>query len=238
MGSLRDRHALVTGGGRGIGLACATALAAGGDRVAVTVRTAPPPPGFLTVTADVTDTAAVEAAVAEVEAALGPVQVLVANAGIGPTAVLARATDRHVAEVLDVNVAGVVRVARRVVPGMARGGWGRVVLVSSVGAATGAAGAAVYGASKAALVGLARSLARELAGRGVTVNVVAPGMVDTDLLAAVPARAREEGLARVPAGRVGRPAEVAAAVRWLASDAAGYVTGAVLPVDGGASMGW
>jgi len=231
------RVALVTGGSRGIGLACARALAAAGNQVAVTHRTSPAPEGLLAVEADVADPASVDAAVDQVEARLGPVQVLVAAAGIGPTAPIVRLDDAHLDEVLGTNVAGVLHACRRVASGMARGRWGRIVLVSSISAAYGAAGVAAYAGSKAALVGVARSLARELGPRGVTTNVVAPGQIDTGMLESAGADLREAGLALTPLGRVGRPEEVAAAVRFLVSEDAAYVNGVVLPVDGGVAMG-
>jgi len=232
------RVALVTGGNRGIGLACARALAARGDRVAVTYRSAPPDePDFLAVRCDQTDTDQVEAAVAEVEAALGPVEVLVANAGMADDGLALSMTDERFAGVLDANLHGTFRVVRRVSRSMLRKKRGRIVLISSVVAFAGAAGQVNYAASKAGLVGLARSLARELGSRSITTNVVAPGFVDTDMTASLPEARRAELLAQIPLGRYATPEEVAAVVEFLTSDAAGYVTGAVVPVDGGLGMG-
>ena len=232
------RVALVTGGNRGIGLACARALAARGDRVAVTYRSAPPDePDFLAVRCDQTDTDQVEAAVAEVEAALGPVEDLVANAGMADDGLALSMTDERFAGVLDANLHGTFRVVRRVSRSMLRKKRGRIVLISSVVAFAGSAGQVNYAASKAGLVGLARSLARELGSRSITTNVVAPGFVDTDMTASLPEARRTELLAQIPLGRYATPEEVAAVVEFLTSDAAGYVTGAVVPVDGGLGMG-
>lgn len=227
---------LISGGNRGIGLACARAFAAAGDRVAVTYRT-DAPAGFFAVRCDVTDTAQVDAAFDEVERVLGPIDVLVANAAIGSRQLVLRATDEEALRVLDTNVLGVLRLARRAASSMARRRTGRIVFISSIVGAYGAPGASVYAASKAALVGLARSMTRELAGRGITCNVVAPGMVETDLLGIASQGLRDWATDICPAGRAGTPAEVAAAVCFLASDAASYVNGAVLPVDGGLAMG-
>ena len=227
---------LISGGNRGIGLACARAFAAAGDRVAVTYRT-DAPAGFFAVRCDVTDTAQVDAAFDAVERVLGPIDVLVANAAIGSRQLVLRATDEEALRVLDTNVLGVLRLARRAASSMARRRTGRIVFISSIVGAYGAPGASVYAASKAALVGLARSMTRELAGRGITCNVVAPGMVETDLLGIASQGLRDWATDICPAGRAGTPAEVAAAVCFLASDAASYVNGAVLPVDGGLAMG-
>lgn len=236
-----SRTALVTGGAKGIGLACARGLAADGHRVAVTTRhpdvAGDGLEGLLVVACDVTDPVSVDAAFDRVEAELGPVEVLVSNAGVTADGLVLRMDDEAFATVLDTNLAGSFRVARRAVRRMIRARWGRIVLMGSVVGAAGQAGQANYAASKAGLVGLARSLARELASRSITVNVVAPGPVDTDMLAAVGDERRELIGAAVPLGRLGEPDEVAAAVRFLASDGAAYVTGAVLPVDGGLGMG-
>jgi 3-oxoacyl-(acyl-carrier-protein) reductase len=231
------RCVLVTGGNRGIGLAIARAFAADGDAVAVTSRSGGAPAGLLGIRCDVTDPAQVEQAFTEVEAAQGPVEVLVANAGITKDTLLLRMSDEDFAAVLDTNLAGSFRVARRAAKGMLRARRGRIVFISSVVGLSGGAGQANYAASKAALVGLARSIARELGSRGITANVVAPGFVDTDMTAALPEERKAEILASVPLGRYASPEEVAGVVRFLASDAAAYVTGAVIPVDGGLGMG-
>jgi 3-oxoacyl-[acyl-carrier protein] reductase len=232
-----DRVVLVTGGNRGIGQAVAEAFVAAGDRVAVTARSGSGPAGTLTVHCDVTDTAAVDAAFDRIEAELGPVTVCVANAGITRDGLVLRMSDADFAEVLDTNLAGAFRVARRAARGMARARTGRLIFISSVVGLLGSAGQANYAASKAGLVGLARSLARELGPRGVTANVVAPGFVDTDMTAALDEERRAEIVKAVPLGRYATPDEIAAVVTFLASPAAGYITGAVVPVDGGLGMG-
>ena len=232
-----SRSVLVTGGNRGIGLAVARAFAAAGDRVAVTHRTGEPPAGLFAVRCDITDTEQVERAYKEVEEAHGPVEVLVANAGITRDRLLVRMSELDFTSVLDTNLTGAFRVVKRAVGGMISAQGGRVVLVSSAVGLHGSAGQANYAASKAGLVGLARSLARELGSRGVTFNVVAPGFVDTDMTRALTGPQRDRVLAQVPLARPAQPEEIAAVVRFLASDAAGYVTGAVVPVDGGLAMG-
>ena len=236
------RSVLVTGGNRGIGLAIARALAADGDRVAITNRSGDLPAelaelGVLAVRCDITDTAAVDAAFTEVEGAHGPVEVLVANAGITKDTLLMRMTDDEFTDVLDTNLTGAFRCARRASKGMIRLRRGRIVLISSVVGLYGSPGQANYAASKAGLVGLARSITRELGGRGITANVVAPGFVQTDMTAALPEAQQQAYLAAIPAGRFGAADEIADVVRFLASDAAGYVSGAVVPVDGGLGMG-
>jgi 3-oxoacyl-[acyl-carrier protein] reductase len=233
------RSVLVTGGNRGIGLAIATAFAAQGDRVAVTHRSPAVelPDGLLAVPCDVTDTAAVDAAFAEVEAEHGPVQVLVSNAGITDDGLLMRMSEESFTRVIDANLTAAYRVAKRASRGMLKARAGRMIFVSSVVGLMGSAGQVNYAASKAGLVGLARSVARELGSRSITANVVAPGFVDTDMTRALPDARRAEILRQVPLGRYATVEEVAAAVTWLGSDAAGYVTGAIIPVDGGLGMG-
>jgi NAD(P)-dependent dehydrogenase (short-subunit alcohol dehydrogenase family) len=232
-----DRTVLVTGGNRGIGLAIARAFAATGDRVAVTHRGSGAPEGMFGVECDVTSTAQVDAAFAAVEAELGPVQVLVANAGMTDDTLLLRMSEESFDRVLDANLTGAFRVAKRAAQGMLRARAGRIVFVSSVVALTGAPGQANYAASKAGLIGLARSIAREFGSRSITANVIAPGFIDTDMTAAMTETRRAEVLAGVPLQRYGTADEVAAAAMFLASEAAGYITGAVLPVDGGVGMG-
>ena len=231
------RSVLGTGGNRGIGLAIARALAEGGDRVAITHRSGGPPAGLFGVTCEVTDTASVDAAFAAVEAEQGPVEVLVANAGITRDQLLLRMSDDEFTGVLDTNLTGAFRCARRAAKGMLRMRRGRMIFISSVVGLYGGPGQVNYAASKAGLVGLARSVTRELAGRGITANVVAPGFIETDMTAALPEETRAAYVKAVPAGRMARPEEVADVVRFLASDAAGYISGAVLPVDGGLGMG-
>ena len=231
---------LVTGGSRGIGHAIAAAFVAGGDRVAATHRSGSAddvPAGALAVACDVTSTESVDAALSRAEAEHGPVEVVVANAGITRDQLVLRMTDDDFAAVLDTNLTGAFRVVRRATKGMLRLRRGRVVLISSVVGMTGSAGQVGYGASKAGLVGLARSLAREVGPRGITANVVAPGFVETDMTAALPEQTQDGYRERVPLGRFGTAAEVAAVVRFLASEEAAYVTGAVVPVDGGLGMG-
>ncbi|MBV9661343.1 MAG: beta-ketoacyl-ACP reductase [Acidimicrobiales bacterium] len=230
------RTVLVTGGNRGIGLATAELFRAQGDNVAVTYRR-DAPDGFPAVRCDVTDPEQVEQAFAEVEEKIGPVEVLVSNAGLNQDQLLLSMKEDAWAAVLDTNLSGAYRVARRATSKMIRARWGRMIFVSSVVALTGSPGQTNYAASKAGLVGFARSLAREIGGRGVTVNVVAPGFVTTDMTAELSASRRDEILAQVPLKRMASPEEVAAMIGFLASEEAGYVTGAVLPVDGGLGMG-
>jgi len=231
------RSVLVTGGNRGIGLAVARAFAAQGDAVAVTHRGSGPPEGLFGVRCDVTDGEQVDAAFAAVEAEQGPVEVLVANAGITDDTLLLRMSEEQFTRVVDANLTGSYRVAKRAASKMLRRRWGRMVFVSSVVGLYGAPGQANYAASKAGLVGLARSIARELGSRGITANVVAPGFIETDMTAGLPDARRSEILASVPLGRMATAEEVAGVVAFLASDAAAYVTGAVVPVDGGLGMG-
>jgi NAD(P)-dependent dehydrogenase (short-subunit alcohol dehydrogenase family) len=236
MAGMSDRVVLITGGNRGLGLACAQAFAALGDRVAVTSRSGPVD-GFLTVKCDVTSANEVDAAFAEVEEQLGAPEVVVANAGVTRDGLSMKMSDDAFTSVLDANLTGAFRVARRAIPKMMRARSGRLVFMSSVAALTGSAGQVNYASSKAGLVGLARSLARELAPRNITANVVAPGPITTDMTGALPEATLEGLLGSVPLGRAGTPEEVAAAVTFLASPEAAYITGAVLPVDGGLGMG-
>ncbi len=228
---------LVTGGNRGIGRAIAEAFVAQGDRVAVTTRSGGAPEGALDVTCDVTDPGAVDAAFATIEAELGPVEVLVANAGITADTLLLRMSEDDWSSVIDTNLTGSFRLAKRATKGMLRLRRGRIIFISSVVGLLGSPGQANYAASKAGLVGMARSLARELGSRSITANVVAPGFVATDMTDVLSDDQKTAIRAQVPLGRYADPAEVAAAVTWLAGDGAAYVTGAVIPVDGGLGMG-
>lgn len=231
------RSVLITGGNRGIGLAIARAFADQGDRVAVTYRGKPPPEGLFGVRCDVTDTEQVDAAFTEVERAHGHVEVLVANAGMTDDTLLMRMTEEQFTGVLDANLTGAFRVAKRATRAMLKARWGRMIFISSVVGMSGGPGQVNYAASKAGLIGIARSIVREMGGRNITANVIAPGFIATDMTDAVAEERRKAILASVPAGRYGSPEEVAAAVTFLASDVGGYVTGAVLPVDGGLGMG-
>ncbi|KAB2588562.1 3-oxoacyl-ACP reductase FabG [Streptomyces arboris] len=231
------RSVLVTGGNRGIGRAIALSFAEAGDRVAVTHRSGTPPQGVLGVPCDVTDTDQVDRAFQRVEEEHGPVEVLVANAGITRDKLLAVMRDDDFSSVYDTNVGGAFRVSRRALYPMMRARNGRIVLISSVSGMLGSAGQTNYAASKAAIIGFARSLAREVASRNITVNVVAPGIIDTDMTAAIPESRQKEMRGAVPLGRSGTADEVARVVRFVAGPDAGYVTGAVIPVDGGLGMG-
>ena len=236
MSEAAGRVVLITGGNRGIGLACARAFAAQGDRVAVTSRSGDVE-GFLTVKCDVTSESDVDAAFTQVENELGAVEVLVANAGVTRDGLAVKMTDESFGAVLDANLAGAFRVARRAMPKMMRARGGRLIFLSSVVGLLGSAGQANYAASKAGLVGLARSLARELASRNITANVVAPGPITTDMTGALSDEQISTITTNVPLARMGSADEVAAAVTFLASPQAAYITGAVLPVDGGLGMG-
>ncbi len=227
----------MTGGNRGIGKAIAEAFVANGDKVAVTYRSGEPPTGVLAVRCDVTDGADVDRAFAEVEEAHGPVEVLVANAGITKDTLVLRMSDDEWSDVIETNLTGSFRVAKRAAKGMLRLRRGRIVLISSVVGLLGSAGQVNYAASKSGLVGMARSLARELGSRSITTNVVAPGFVETEMTSVLPEEKKAEYLAQIPLGRYASVDEVAGTVLWLASDSAAYVTGAVIPVDGGLGMG-
>jgi len=231
------RSVLVTGGNRGIGRAIAEAFVANGDRVAVTTRSGGAPEGTLDVRCDITDPAAVDAAFAEIEAAHGPVEVLVANAGITADTLVLRMSEDDWSSVIDTNLTGSFRLAKRAAKGMLRLRRGRIIFISSVVGLLGSAGQVNYAASKAGLVGMARSLARELGSRSITANVVAPGFVETDMTAVLTDDQRSAIKTQVPLGRYASPDEVASAVTWLAGEGAAYVTGAVIPVDGGLGMG-
>jgi 3-oxoacyl-[acyl-carrier protein] reductase len=232
-----SRSVLVTGGNRGIGRAIAEAFLAQGDKVAVTTRNGGAPEGALDIRCDITDAAAVDAAFAEAEAAHGTVEVLVANAGITKDTLLLRMSEDDFTSVLDTNLTGSYRLAKRASKGMLRARTGRIIFISSVVGLLGSAGQVNYAASKAGLVGMARSIARELGSRSITANVVAPGFVETDMTAVLDEQQRSGILGQIPLGRYATPAEIAATVTWLASDGAAYVTGAVIPVDGGLGMG-
>lgn len=232
------RTVLVTGGNRGIGLAIAQAFAKQGDRVAVTYRSSfDEQAGLFGVRCDVTDADSVDQAFGAVEAELGPVEVLVANAGVTDDTLLLRMSEEQFTSVLDTNLTGAYRCAKRASTKMLRARWGRLIFISSVVGLLGSPGQVNYAASKAGLVGMARSITRELGGRNITANVVAPGYVETDMTAALPEERKAEYRKAIPAGRFATADEVAAAVTWLAGDSAGYICGAVIPVDGGLGMG-
>ena len=232
-----QRVVLITGGNRGIGRAIAERFVRDGYRVAVTARSGEGPEGTLTVRADVTDAAALDAAFTEVEQKLGPVEIVVANAGITKDTLLLRMSEDDFDSVVATNLGGTFRVVKRASKGMLRARFGRVILISSVVGLYGSAGQVNYSASKSALVGFARSLTRELGGRGITANVVAPGFIETDMTAELPEETQKQYKANIPAGRFATPDEVAGVVTWLAGDDAGYISGAVIPVDGGLGMG-
>lgn len=232
-----SRTVLVTGGNRGIGYAIAERMLADGHRVAVTARSGEGPAGALTVRAEMTDADSIDAAFTEIERQLGPVEVVVANAGITRDTLLLRMSEEDFAEVIDTNLTGTFRVVKRAAKGLLKGRFGRVILISSVVALYGSPGQINYSSSKAALVGFARSLTRELGSRGITANVIAPGFIETDMTAALPEEQQQAYLGSIPAGRFGRVDEIAAAAAWLAGDDAAYISGAVIPVDGGLGMG-
>jgi 3-oxoacyl-[acyl-carrier protein] reductase len=232
-----SRSVLVTGGNRGIGRAIAEAFLAQGDQVAVTTRNGGAPEGALDVRCDITDQEAVDAAFAQIEAAHGPVEILVANAGVTKDTLVLRMSDEDWSSVIDTNLTGSFRVTKRAAKGMLRLRRGRIIYISSVVGLLGSAGQVNYAASKAGLVGMARSLARELGSRSITANVVAPGFVDTDMTAVLTDEQKNAIKSQVPLGRYADPTEIASVVTWLASDGAAYITGAVIPVDGGLGMG-
>ncbi|WP_232680155.1 3-oxoacyl-ACP reductase FabG [Nocardioides sp. R-C-SC26] len=231
------RVVLVTGGNRGIGRGIAEAFLAQGDRVAVTTRAGGAPEGALDVRCDITDAGQVDAAFARIEAELGPVEVLVANAGITADTLVLRMSEEDWSSVIDTNLTGSFRLAKRAAKAMLRQRRGRIIFISSVVGLLGSPGQVNYAASKSGLIGMARSLARELGSRSITANVVAPGYVDTDMTAVLSDEQRETIRAQVPLGRTATPSEIAGAVLWLAGPGGAYVTGAVIPVDGGLGMG-
>lgn len=231
------RTVLITGGNRGIGYAIAEEFLAQGHRVAVTARSGEGPAGALTVPADVTDGESLDAAFARVEEELGPVEVVVANAGITRDTLLLRMSDDDFDQVIDTNLGGAFRVVKRATKGMLKARFGRIILVSSVVGLLGSAGQVNYASSKSALIGMARSITRELGARGITANVVAPGFIETDMTAELPEEKQAEYKASIPAARFASPEEVAKVIAWLASDDAAYISGAIIPVDGGLGMG-
>jgi NAD(P)-dependent dehydrogenase (short-subunit alcohol dehydrogenase family) len=231
------RTVLVTGGNRGIGRAIAEAFVKQGDRVAITHRGSGAPEGMFGVSADITDADAVDAAFTAIEAELGPVEVLVANAGITEDTLLMRMSEEQFTKVIDTNLTGAWRCAKRATTKMVRARFGRMIFISSVVGLMGGAGQVNYAASKAGMVGMARSITREVASRGITANVVAPGFIETDMTAVLADDLKAQYLKQIPAARMGASEDVAAAVTWLAGDAAGYISGAVIPVDGGLGMG-
>ena len=236
-GTVTPRTILVTGGNRGIGLAIARAFAAAGETVIITYRSGGAPDGLLGVQMDVTDSASVDNAFKEIEATHGTVDVLIANAGITKDGLALRMSEADFTDVVQTNLSGTFRVAQRALPGMMKKRSGRIVFIGSVVALLGSAGQAHYSATKSALVGLARSLAREYGSRGVTFNVVAPGFVETDMTAVLADNLKDKYISQIPLGRFCSPEEVADVVSFIASPKAGYITGAVIPVDGGLGMG-
>ncbi len=237
MSETSGRVVLITGGSRGIGLATALRFAALGDRVAVTYNSSPPPDGFFAVKCDVTNTADVDAAFTAVEQHFGPVEILVSNAGMTKDMLLLRMSETDFSDVIDANLTAAYRVAKRASQGMLKARRGRMIFVSSVVGMLGSAGQANYSAAKSGLIGLARSIARELGSRSITANVVAPGPVATDMLAALPEDRVASLTSAVPLGRLASPEEIAGTIAFLASPDAAYITGAIIPVDGGLGMG-
>ena len=232
-----QRVALVTGGNRGIGYAIAEELLSAGCKVAVTARSGKGPTGALTVIADVTDSGSLDAALSEVEEKLGPVEILVANAGITKDNLLLRMSEEEFEEVINTNLTGVFRLVKRVTRGMLKAKFGRIIFIGSVVGLYGSAGQINYSASKSALVGMARSITRELGAKNITANVIAPGFINTDMTAALPQDLADKYRSQIPAGRFAEAEEVAKVVAWFASEQASYISGAVIPVDGGLGMG-
>ncbi len=231
------RTVLITGGNRGIGRAIAEAFIAAGDRVAVTARSGSGPTGSLTVIADVTDSASLDTAISEIETKLGPIEIAVLNAGVTRDQLLMRMTDDDFESVVNTNLTGAYRVVQRVTRGMLKAKHGRIIFIGSVVALLGTPGQVNYAASKAGLIGMARAITRELGAKNITANVVAPGFIDTDMTAELTPEQQQSYRERIPAARFASPEEVAAVVRWLASSEASYISGAVIPVDGGLGMG-
>jgi len=232
-----SRTVLVTGGNRGIGHSIASEFVAAGYKVAVTARSGSGPEGTISVQADVTDAASLDVAIAQVEQELGPIEILVANAGITRDTLLLRMTDEDFETVVNTNLSGVFRVIKRVTKSMLKAKYGRIIMIGSVVGLLGSAGQVNYSATKSALVGMARSITRELGSRNITANVVAPGFINTDMTAELGEELAAKYRSQIPAGRFAEPEEVAKVVRWLASEEAGYISGAVIPVDGGLGMG-
>tara|TARA_B100000902_G_C27168480_1_gene842522 strand:+ start:337 stop:1047 length:711 start_codon:yes stop_codon:yes gene_type:complete len=233
----QSRTVFITGGNRGIGFSMAERFVSEGHKVAVTARSGQGPAGCLTVAADVTDASSLDRAISDVEAELGPIEILVANAGITRDTLLMRMSDEDFQTVVDTNLVGVFKVVKRSITSMIKAKFGRIILISSVVGLYGSPGQVNYSSSKSALVGFARSITRELASRGITANVIAPGFVETDMTDSLPSEKKQNYLASIPAGRFADPSEVAAAASWLSRDESAYISGAVIPVDGGLGMG-
>ena len=231
------KTALVTGGNRGIGKAIAERLVSDGYQVAITSRDGTEVAGTLAVVADLNQPESLDAAVSEVESKLGPIELLVANAGITNDQLLLRMTDEDFEQVIQTNLTGTFRIVKRVIRSMLKAKHGRIVLIGSVVGSIGSPGQVNYSASKSGLVGIARSITQELGGKNITANVVAPGFINTDMTASLPEQTQEDYKSRIPAGRFAEPAEVAATVSFLVGEEAGYITGAIIPVDGGLGMG-